>query len=226
MAYKETAERQDKKQKGETVSYYYNYFLGYMDKDKIVYPLGPYDMNGECHYIISRSRSFASDLHENFYFLPEERMSDRLKKEMSYENWDGEIKVTDLKFLPLNELPKDSFIRKGYFLIKDIEMYEKSFDDPSCIDIGELFWDTIPTSVYAQKMQNEITFGAPKPKTDEFGEEIIEHPCSDYAFYAYPDYLSAAYESFVIRMAAEIYDYRVDELREDGTEIVVLETEG
>ena len=49
------------------ISWYYCYTLAIKSKkDNKIYPLGPFDNKGEWKYIIERSRSFASDLHERF----------------------------------------------------------------------------------------------------------------------------------------------------------------
>ena len=47
------------------MSYYYNYYLGYV-KDGRVFSLGPFDYSGKLKALLSRSRSFASDLHDRF----------------------------------------------------------------------------------------------------------------------------------------------------------------
>ena len=201
------------------MSYYYNYFLGYQRNDNgLFYPLGPYDMNGTMHNVLSRSRSFASDLHERFYLIPKEKYSVALEEEFRYEDYSGKAYIGDVRFAYLGSLPSGSYIRKGYFLIDDIIAYERGGD------IFELFYDYIPLEVYAQRMQNELTFGPPKPKTDEFGEEYEVHSCKDYAYYAYPDYTSEEYETWLIRNAIDMYEYGVKEL--DDSRIVVLETEG
>ena len=38
------------------MSYYYNYYIGYK-KDNKIYPLGPYDCNGNLKPVISKSSS-------------------------------------------------------------------------------------------------------------------------------------------------------------------------
>lgn len=201
------------------MSYYYNYFLGYQrNDDGLIYPLGPYDMNGNLHNVFDRSRSFASDLHERFSLIPEEKYSEALKKEFEYIDYTGEKCLGNVRYLPLNELPDSNYIRKGYFLIDDIVKYEQGES------VWELFYDYIPTDVYAQRLQNEITFGEPKPVVDCDGYEIEVHSCRDYVFYAYPDYSSEEYEASLLRNAVESYEYGIEEL--NNAKIVILETEG
>lgn len=202
------------------MSYYYNYFLGYRNNDDgLIYPLGPYDMNGNLHDVFSRSRSFASDLHERFSLIKEKEFSDELRKEFTYRGLEGNQSLGEVRYCPLSQLPDGSYLKKGYFLIDDIKRYERNGHDAF-----DLFYDYIPVEIYAQMMKNELTFGAPKNIYDCEGEEIEIHSCRDYAFYMYPDDSSEEYEAFLLRNAFESYEYCVDEL--DGATLVVLETEG
>lgn len=106
------------------MSYYYNYYLGYK-KDGKIFPLGPYNHRGTLMSAISRSRSFASDLHEEFRRISEDEVSDELRKQFEYENYKGEKEI-NVKKLMLSELPAESYIKSGYFLIEDVEQYEKT----------------------------------------------------------------------------------------------------
>ena len=207
------------------MSYYYNYCIGYMHDGKI-YPLGPYDCNGKLCDVISRSRSFASDLHEDFMIVSEEQISDELRKEFEYEDWNGN-KVVGVKYLPLSDLPGGSYIKSGYFLISDVQLYEQYGKDK----YDELFYDCLTPTVYAAKLLNDLAANKnvknmEDPVSDESDEDIERpHPATDYMFFAYPDYSSKAYECEVIRTAA---DYLEDYSRTlpKGYKLVVLETEG
>ena len=106
------------------MSYYYNYFIGYMHEGKI-YPLGPYDAKGNPRDAVSRSRSFASDLHEDFDVVRDDMISDELRKEYEYTNYKDEVEMPRLKYLRVAELPKEPYIKKGYFLIKDVLLFEE-----------------------------------------------------------------------------------------------------
>lgn len=198
------------------MSYYYDYYVGYK-KDGKIYPWGPYNADGKLKPMISRSRSFASDLHEDFYSVSDEEISEELRKEFEYESWDGS-KVIDVKYLPEKDLPTGSYIKKGYFLIKDVQAYE---DD----EYGnfEGFYDVISPEIYAVKVQHEMMFGKNQPKKDDEGYEYTEPNASDYMYYAYPDDNTKEYESFILRQLIEaLRDYRT----EGNVEYVVLETEG
>lgn len=208
------------------MSYYYSYYLGYMDSDRLIYPLGHFDYEGKYHSVLTRSRSFASDLHEMFYRVEDGQMSDRLKAEFTYTSFDGEEESVPLKMLPLNKLPNGSFIKRGFFLIDDVEAYEAICnEDGEPFDTWDLFFDVVPPETYSMRLKNEITLGRPSQEFDVEGVEITKRPCADYTYYAYPDYISKEYESSLIRAATEAYEYTVSRLG-DSAEIVVLETEG
>lgn len=198
------------------MSYYYNYCIGYK-KDGKLYPWGPYNANGKLEPMISHSRSFASNLHEEFHAVTEKEISDELRKEFEYEDWNG-VKHLDVKYLSEKDLPTGSYIKTGYFLIKDVEAYEN--DE---YDNFEGFYDVISPAIYAIKLQYEMRFGKNQPKVDDEGYEYTEPNASDYMYYAYPDYRTKEYESFILRQLIEaLRDYRFD----NDVEYVVLETEG
>ena len=200
------------------MSYYYNYYIGYMLEGKL-YPLGPYDCFGKLQEAVSVSKSFASDLYYDFYEVKEEMISEELRKEFEYEDWQGK-KVIDVKYLMMNKLPKGSFIKTGYFLIDDVKTYESE----GRRETYDLFYDRVSPVVYAEMLKNEQIFGKPLPETDFEGNEIECRSASDYMYYAYPDYNSKEYEVFMIREMAEILDpfFKLPK----GYELVVLETEG
>lgn len=200
------------------MSYYYNYYIGYK-RDGKIYPWGPFTGNGELFPALTRSASFASDLHDDFYDVKDEEMTEELKKHFSYEVGEDEIEFERVKYLPVKELPTGSYIRKGYFLIKDVEEYE-SDDEPGWFD-G--FYDNLTPQVYAAKLEKQLKFGPNKPKKNEYGELYTEHDASDYMYYAYPNYESKEYESWLLRKFADVlHDY---DLGKD-VEYVILETEG
>lgn len=196
------------------MSYYYDYYIGYQTPDKKIYPVGPFDAKGNIHAALTRSRSFASNLHEEFYYIKEKSITDELIDALGYAGNGEEKKFENGKFLPLSELPIGSFYKDGYFLIEDVMRYNRT---------GEAeFYDYIPKEVYAAKLQNEITFGPPLPETDEFGQEVTPKSCRDYMYFVYPDRESKEYEAHIIRLTAEMFEFAIPE---DAT-MVVIETEG
>lgn len=194
------------------MSYYYNYYLGYKKNNKI-YPLGPYDFDGNFIPVISKSRTYASDLHQMFDNLFEYEISDELRKEFKYENYE---RITSIKYLNVKDLPTESYITQGYFLIKDVEAYNKNMN-------FEGFYDIISPEIYAVKLQHEILFGKNQPIKDDEGYEYIEPNASDYMYYMYPDYDSKEYESFLLKTYLEPYQ---NYIYNDEIEYVILETEG
>lgn len=194
------------------MSYYYNYYLGYKKNNKI-YPLGPYDFDGNFIPVISKSRTYASDLHQIFDNLFEYEISDELRKEFKYENYE---KITSIKYLNVKDLPTESYITQGYFLIKDVEAYNKNMN-------FEGFYDIISPEIYAVKLQHEILFGKNQPIKNDEGYEYIEPNASDYMYYMYPDYDSKEYESFLLKTYLAPYQ---NYIYNDEIEYVILETEG
>lgn len=191
------------------MSYYYNYYIGYEAGGKI-YPLGPYDCTGHIHAVISRSSSFASNLHYQFFKVPEEKISDELSSTFGYKDWNDEFRV-DVKYDYIKNIPDDDFVRKGYFLIEDVRKYESS-DEKTFFD-G--FHQTLDTVTYSAILRYEM----------QFGRSYDEYSAFDYMYYAFPDYYSKEYESSIIREVAYMFDLYSDDLPK-GYKLVVLETEG
>lgn len=197
------------------MSYYYSYYVGY-EKDGQIYPFGPYNSFGKLSPVIEDSRSFASDLHEDFYPVPENKISNELRKEFEYKDWSGNPAI-DVKYLPVSSLPKGSFIKSGYFLIEDVKRYEEE-GHPINFD-G--FYQKLDPVIYAAKLQNEITFGTPVCSNE------YEYTASDYMFYSYIDYMCEEYDAYKLREMVRILkssEYDPDVPRD--IKYVILETEG
>lgn len=177
------------------MSCYYTYYIGYMHEEKI-YPLGPYNSFGNLMNVLSRSRSYASDMGNHFWEMSNEYVSEELRKEFESENWKGE-KVVNLYWEYLDNLPNGDFVKNGYFLIKDVEAYEKEHD------ALDLFYERLSPQVFAAKMLNEAKFGKTDTQYDEEGNPFENHSVSEYMFYAYPDYYCEEYEAYLIRRFAE-----------------------
>ena len=198
------------------MSYYYSYYIGYKLDGKI-YPWGPYDADGNLKPVICRSRSFASDLHYYFLDIDKDSISEELTNEFKYNDCLGETRILNVKYLPENDLPSGSYIKHGYFLIDEVKQYNKGEDPLDC------FSEVITPEVYAAKLQHEMTFGKNKPTKDRFGCEYTEPNASDYMYFAYPDYCTEEYESFVLR---HMIDAMSNSELSKKAEYVILETEG
>lgn len=197
------------------MSYCYQYYIGYEDVSSgIIYPYGPYNCQGKLKPVVE---NFTSDLHNKFVSIPSGCVSAELRKEFEYEDWRGE-KQFEVKYLKFEDLPEGDYIKKGYFLIEDVQAWEQGGCD-------DLFYHMINPIIYAEKMRNELTFGKNQPKKDIEGEEYTEPSASDYMYYITPDYNCKEYEAFLIREAINmLYDY--DFFADDNKKIVILETEG
>lgn len=181
------------------MSYYYNYAIGYIHEGKL-YPLGPYtrksDGTYDLKYVISRSRSFASNLHEQFWELAPAMYSNALLEEFPKESY------CNLRYLDASKLPTGPYIKSGYFLIEDVRRYELM----NGFDTQDLFYDSVSPTIYSQLLQNELMFGKPDLEKDCAGEEYRPKTASDYMYYAYPDYYSPEYEAEVLRQAIDAID--------------------
>lgn len=195
------------------MSTYYCYYIGYKKGTK-VYPLGPFTSFNEFVPVVDKSRSFASPLWRDFSILPEENMSKALKKRFTYGDGDQD-QVSKLFYLPLNSLPDEDPIKKGYFLIKDVNEYENGQD------VWELFGDRLSPEAYSGMVANEEKFGKPKPVVDEFGQTYTPPTASDYMYYSYYDPYSIGSEVSLLRQVARsLITYDTD-VREENIVIIL-----
>ena len=186
------------------MSWYYNYYIGKKVDNKIEV-IGMYDNEGKVHSIVERSRSFASPLKNRFYKYEGEDLKELEEKLQGY-----------ISICPYKDLPNGDYIKTGYFLIDDVTQYLKTHDT------WDLFYDKISPEIYAEKLKIEQTLGAPRSKKDEEGNEYEVHSCADYMYFAYPDYNSEEFETFLIKYAVEVlqpYNFERDD-------IVIILSEG
>lgn len=175
----------------------YSYYLGYMKDDKI-YPLGPYDSKGKLRSINS---SVFGKIQEKCCFtdVKDSEASEELHKEFDYESYVNRNKtkmvLTSLKKAKLNVLPSGDFIKRGYFLMSDVTSYESS-------DGRDIYFREFKSpSVFSEMLKNELQT---KNRSYEYdGEMGYRSIASDYMYFAYPDYSSEQYETFVIKTIAE-----------------------
>lgn len=203
------------------MSWYVAMYLGYQDKDGKIRPLGPYNYQGKLRPVIETSRSFTTDLKEDFYPISDDAWTPELEDTpLAYYNEETNTYEHNeyAGYLPLSELPTGDFIRRGYFLIDDIDAYTKN-------DYGfEGFYDWMTETAYHRKAENELKFGKPGPIKDCEGEEIEQHSAADYSYFSYPEYQSKEYEAFMLRnVAAILKSYNAVP---EGAKIVVIKEEG
>lgn len=195
------------------VSWYYQYFATYRNKkENKLYFLGPYNHEGQVMEIINRSRSFASDLYEYFEKPVDKSMySDRMLSDLQ-KMWgfsdeemlkDDDIAWKLISYCALDDLPKNTdYMKEGYFLNDNIKCYEEEHD-------SECMGHPLTPAEYTRMLQNEMKFGKPGEKINEWGEKYTPYSCEDYSFYRYPDYLSMEYELSEIK-------HMIDILTNDG----------
>ena len=204
------------------MSWYYSYYLAYR-QNNIIYPLGMFDYKGHIRPVFSKSRSFASDLYEDFWRIDNEgiKLSEEFVKAIRSEYCMGgndDFDTTFVSYLPANKLHYYKQIEKrGYFLIDDINRYLEDEYAEDC------FYDYLSPEVYAMKMESELKFGPPQPSKDDEGYEYTPHSVRDYAYFVYIDHNSIEYETNQLLDALDIYEFT--EIP-DGAEAVFVLIEG
>ena len=186
------------------MSVVYSYSLGYKYDGKM-YVLGPFDNQGNLHYVLEKSRSFASNLKDRFRDIKEDEVSDDIRKYFGETDYLGNDSV-NLKVLSVDELPSGEFIKSGYVLISDVKDYEA----------GELdtFHNVISPVVYAAKADSEKEFGKNEEFTDEYGDKHHEPNASEYMYYMWVDRNSEEFEACIIRGAYNsMVDYAEDNIK-------------
>ena len=198
------------------MSYYYNFYPAIKRAD------GKIDIFNEKKITLDwYSRSFFnSDFLYKFDFLSEDQMTDALKEQFTYTDWNNEKRISELKIITKDQLMSlnDNFVKTGYFLIDDVKTYQQSPDDLYNLDI---FYDHISPEIYAALLTS-------RPhsiiRQDCEGTDYVEHGAEDYMFFAYPDYTSDEYKAHKLKI---VYSMIEDNVKlADNEEIVILEDEG
>jgi hypothetical protein len=172
------------------MSTYYSYYIGYQTADVKLHAYGPYDCKGNLCPILEKSRSFISDLPDDFWNASIEMLDEELTKKFVYKGYNDRLE-TSLRFLPINELPTTDFIKKGYFL-KDEVIEHIAHPD-------EEFYPTESYSVeeYAAKAASIIS------NFNGINKDEVED-LQRFYFYCYPDYNSCEFESFILRHTVSV----------------------
>lgn len=203
------------------ISWYTNFYCAYQTKEGKIYPYGPFDYSGDYKCIHWTSRSFTTDLKEWFEPVTREQVSEELLNAIYDTELDNESFIEQYwGVCPIDALPKSDFIKTGYFLIDDIQNYQKDNDTE------DLFYDWLDSDTYARKLENELKFGKPTEIIDKWGEKCTPKSCADYSYFCYPDYHCKEYEVFKLKnIIYSMYeDYK--ENIPKGAKIVIFKTEG
>ena len=198
------------------MSYYYTYYCGYQTPDNLVRPLGPFNYKGELRPVMSESRNYCSDLNCELIRMPEAWISDELKAVLEYEVYNDEKVMPEVRYLYLDEVKNDDpFIKSGFFLMEEVQEYIETQEAD--------FYESLTAEQYAFKLENELKFGVPKPALDAEGNPFEFHSCSEYQYYAYPDYTSKGYD--IIRLNEMFESLDTYNLPKDS-KLIVFEVEG
>lgn len=205
------------------MSYYYNFYIGYIDKtDGKIYPYGPFNVNDKekIRCIMDYSRSFDYDFSELFDIIPEKMYSDKFLEQESFKSYIDEKYCVNPKYLRFSDLPDGSYIKTGYFLIDQVRSY---------LEDGEPeFYDVLDPLTYNGMVAAELQFGPPTEKTDEWGNTYTPKSVREYMYFAYPDYTCPEFRAFKLRtILNSIIDFEDQYGKfKDQKEFVVIETEG
>ena len=183
------------------MSTYYSYYLGYRTTDEKVHIYGPYDKFGNVECIFCRSRSFASQIYQDFIRIRAEKIGDDIIKDFMkvYDTTYIDRYEMNINYMLLDDLPSTDYI-KSYFVPVDDALYYlnkiKEEDDYENI----YFHKKYTIEEYALATNNAIR---------ENDEKKIKE-LSDYVYFSYPDYNSKEYESFLvqnyIKDSVELYE--------------------
>lgn len=210
------------------MSWYHSYYIGIKTKDNKLYPIGPFNSAGRPLPIVENSRSFEPETLDNDFIPVKENMvSDNFKDAFGYTNDETGKTELDLKYisyLPVEHLPKGDGLRFGYFLIDEVQRYQKIVEEEGTPFDFDGFYDWMTPDVYRAKALNEIQFGAPMEVEDDEGYNVTPRSCVEYMPFAYIDYSSAAYMAEKMRMAHYVYsDYELDrDFGDDWQRVIIL----
>lgn len=208
------------------MSYYYNYFLGAYDPAKDKYDLaGPFDKKGKYITILSKSSSFASDLHDDMYCLPEGEMSESMREALTHKDYAGNDKIDSVKAIHFSDLPSiDSPIKTGFVLKKDV------FEFKRCEDTYITFEDCaqiILTPEQYSALAVDPNYGIRLQLWDDTDESTHQmYYAKDFMFYSWINPQSKEYEIWLLEEMAYSMEYNYDFRLGKGKKLVLLETEG
>lgn len=185
------------------MSTYYTYYLGYEKPDGKIYPLGPYDDRHKLHNICYWTQSFASSIYKDFSLVSEEKISDELRTEFEYEDWNGK-KRCDVYWAYAEDIPCGTGEVHGYFPIDDVQNY---IDDNEYFSAEELKYSMLTAEEFAINAAYELKHGEPRSITYDDG--IVEQvgSCKDYILYSFVDQEGEEYQGGRLHAALDSFEF-------------------
>lgn len=209
------------------MSQYYSFYVGLKDKttgkiegyEKLAYDLKDSDEGDVTRFnsIYYRSRSFMPHnyLEDNFHSLSEEDLEEKTCRAFQFRDMftDKLQLLNSLCYISYAELMNmnSNFIKTGYFLVDDVEQYQKTKDSE------DLFYDSVSESVYANMCAKKIES---KEMEDDEGFKYTKHGWEDYMYFAYPDYDSPEYLTHILQILADSYHDLLFQMKDK--ELVIL----
>jgi len=194
------------------MSTYYNFYIGYTEKDnKIIHPYGPFNSFNELYPILTKSRSFISDIYHEFIHSDIDELDDTLKEKFTYKSTLNNKIENTLYYLDINDLPDSDFMKDGYFPIDDIIAY---FEEKES-EYDEFYYsDRISTESYSIQLETAI-------KSDN--KEEIER-LKKYTYFRYLDRNSIEFDSFLIKKSFDEYEikYLLEKHGKEVDKILIL----
>lgn len=171
------------------MSTYYDFYLGYKAKgDDKLHAFGPYDKFGNLTSFLCKSRSFISDIHEEFRKCSIEQLDDELKDKFTYTYSDpgkNEKVYCNLYYLDYDELPSNcDYMKSGFYPVDEVTEY---IQDKESLDF--YYTEYYSPTEYGMKLATAVNSN---------DEEQIKW-LKSFVFFTYPDYNSIEYDTYYIK---------------------------
>lgn len=190
------------------MSMYYTYYLGYVDENKKLVPLGPFDNEGNLKELFRYSHSATYRVHDDFYRLAWDALSEEFKETLGkgFNYFEGQTfkdvwRSCSWGYMPLDEFINgvksvQHFIKSGYWEMEEIEAFL-----------------SLPEEERKDYLYNE---NLPKPMPPEvYAAKIVADPefAKKYMFYAVCDTNVDDYYRYLAHMLTRslIDDYRYED---------------
>lgn len=205
------------------MSTYHTYYLARrMRATGMVSPSAPFDESGHMMCLMSRSRSFASDLWSVMDALPESQMDDALKREFTYTDWTGEETIASLRVMALSEMSATDPFMRGYVPAQDLIDARIDDDFHEYADVLDEARFAAFCMAYSRNKRSRRVWIHDVESDDA---KLCDLTPDDYCFHMWVDRTSRQYDMWVLKRTAEDLGDLFWSTR-DGYELVVVECEG